>query len=575
MPATLLQEPLGIECTFSDGTHRTVYFTDTANAELARELLIGLIELVHPHGQLDAGNSVAHYVFAAGRMVKGLTALGHRGGARLLSRARLAEFWMGQRNGTESSSRRMLAALDAKTAGLAPDVRELVSGRHFNPGRNRPEQPLAPYTETEWAGLRRICTAITSDAFAAHNQALAAAERGRDPMIGGWIPDNICWLLRHHGPLPNAMIAAHMGVSAHTITWHWGGSVTARKDLYPHPDVVLAYRLLFGMLTGIVPDGIDDLGAGDLDWAGDEAVLLRYVKGRTSTESLTLPQAAVRLLEQWLHHSALLRRWAPEPSRHGLWLRFQFGISGPFHTGKFHGTGIRGWVERHQILDDDGQPLSIHRHRIRTTFESLRDRKAWFGSTRATIDPNHSPGVEGDHYLTAATPAQQHAVDELITQAQTDLMGRSRPQVLLSDEQTAELATRFPDLVSRMELDDTAISELVGGQRDVFVAACADPLSGLHGPAGKPCPARPWVCLLCPLAIFAPRHAVNLLRLKAFFARHWRAMPAAQFMAVFGPYATRIDEILDQFDPAVLAASAPHVADIDAEIPLRPEETTS
>ncbi len=63
-------------------------------------------------------------------------------------------------------------------------------------------------------------------------------------------------------------------------------------------------------------------------------------------------------------------------------------------------------------------------------------------------------------------------------------------------------------------MDDTAIAELTGGTRDVFAAARADPLSGLHGPPGKPCPARPWVCLLCPLAVFTPRHAANLLRLK-------------------------------------------------------------
>ena len=40
--------------------------------------------------------------------------------------------------------------------------------------------------------------------------------------------------------------------------------------------------------------------------------------------------------------------------------------------------------------------------------------------------------------------------------------------------------------------------------------------------------------------MFAPRHAANLLRLKAFFSRQWRQMPAAQFMAVFGPYSQRI-----------------------------------
>ena len=109
-------------------------------------------------------------------------------------------------------------------------------------------------------------------------------------------------------------------------------------------------------------------------------------------------------------------------------------------------------------------------------------------------------------------------------------------------------------MVAELGLDDTVLAELVGGQRDVFTAACADQLSGLHGPKGKPCPARPWVCLLCPLAVFAPRHAANLLRLKAFFGRQWQQMPAAQFMAVYGPYAQRIDQVLDRFDPRCCTA---------------------
>ena len=45
--------------------------------------------------------------------------------------------------------------------------------------------------------------------------------------------------------------------------------------------MVIAYRLLFGVYSGIVPDGIDDLATGDIDWAGDATILLSYVKGRT------------------------------------------------------------------------------------------------------------------------------------------------------------------------------------------------------------------------------------------------------------------------------------------------------
>jgi hypothetical protein len=44
------------------------------------------------------------------------------------------------------------------------------------------------------------------------------------------------------------------------------------------------------------------------------------------------------------------------------------------------------------------------------------------------------------------------------------------------------------------------------------------------------------------------------------------------FMAVFGPYSQRVGEILDRYDPAVLAAAALQVGDSDDEIPLRPED---
>jgi hypothetical protein len=226
------------------------------------------------------------------------------------------------------------------------------------------------------------------------------------------------------------------------------------------------------------------------------------------------------------------------------------------------------WAARHG--------LSVDRRRVRTTYLSLRDRSRWHGSSRSAIDPNHTPAVEGDHYLTAATPAQREALDTIIEDAQHDLLSKACPPVVLADEDAAELAERYPGLVAGLNLDDATIAGLLSGEQDVFVAACADPLSGLHGPPGKPCPARPWVCLPCPLAVFTPRHAANLLRLKAFFARQWNQMPSAQFMAVFGPYSTRITQILERYPAPLIAAAAAGAGDAaDRQIPLRPEERTT
>ena len=148
---------------------------------------------------------------------------------------------------------------------------------------------------------------------------------------------------------------------------------------------------------------------------------------------------------------------------------------------------------RHGVLGEDGQPLKIHRARIRTTHQAMRDKGAWSGSARAMIDPNHTPAVEGDHYLTATTAAQRHAVETIIEDAQHDILRRAHPPVVITAEDAAVLAKGYPQLLAALNLDDTAIAELVGGTRDVFTAACGDQLAGLHGPKGKPCPARPWV----------------------------------------------------------------------------------
>lgn len=40
------------------------------------------------------------------------------------------------------------------------------------------------------------------------------------------------------------------------------------------------------------------------------------------------------------------------------------------------------------------------------------------------------------------------------------------------------------------KLDEGALGELLGPERDFFAVGCSDQLSGLHGSAARPCPAR-------------------------------------------------------------------------------------
>jgi hypothetical protein len=565
MPAELIEDPPGISCVFSDG--RRYRRTITAEpASLVRDMLAGLAALVHPHGSIDSPGAVIAYVHGVLDIARFMRERGADGDAAQLSRGLLAEYWMQAGGINESVTRRMLASFDAGGGGaLQAGARTLAAGRHF---KAKPSSsPLIPYTEEEWTRLHQACRDDVDEAFARHRQALRLAASGRDPRDGGWTPANKRWLLMRLGPLSDGQAGEYLGRSATWVARRGGGTRAASEELFPCVNVVVAYRLLLGVYTGIVPDGIAGLGIGDIDWAGDSHVLLSYVKGRTAAESRTLPRRAVRLLEQWLEHSAQVRAHAPAPLRGSLWLYYSY--SGPSRwLTTTEASTHRLWAARHGVSAD--------RRRIRTTYLSLRDRSRWHGSSRSAIDPNHTPAVEGDHYLTAATPAQRAALDTIIEDAQRDLLARAHPPVVLPDEDAAELAAAYPGLVKGLNLDDAAIAGLLSGEQDVFVAACADPLSGLHGPPGKPCPARPWVCLLCPLAVFTPRHTANLLRLKAFFARQWHQMPSAQFMAVFGPYSTRITQILERYPSPLIAAAADEAGDAaDRQIPLRPEERTT
>jgi hypothetical protein len=575
MPAVVIDDPLGINCVFSSGKLFQATVGPNRNSRLARDLMTALVELIHPRGGVNAAGTVRLHMFGIHKVLAWTDERGFAGGLADLTRALVADFLMSQNAANEHTLRQLLVAFGSEIAPLSTGVLEFASGRAFNSTRRRDSTPLQPYSETEWERLRTECLNVVKSTYAENRRATQAAERGVDPAIGGWNWENSCWLLTQLGPSATNLSVGRMYGTSEFAIWRRQGVVPARTALFPRADVTVAYKLLFGIYTGIVPDGIAGLGTDDVDWAGDAAVLLSYIKGRTSAESIVLSPRAVRLLEQWLSHSDLLRQFTPENQRGDLWLRHAPGANGQVPSGPPNGASARRWAKQHNLLAEDGSPLQIHSHRVRTTFESLRDRKAWFGSARAVIDPNHTPAVEGDHYLTAATQAQRNAVDGIIEQAQGDLIRKTHPPMVLSAEEAGEVAERFPELIEQLKLDDAAVAELVGGERDVFVAGCADQLAGVHGPAGKPCPARPWVCLLCPLALFAPRHAANLLRLKAYFARQWQLMPSTQFMKVFGPYAARLDDILGHYPPALVTEATRQVGGNDEEIALRPEEGTA
>jgi hypothetical protein len=575
MPAHVVDDPLAVEFIFPNGTGWTVALDGLPNSRLARDLAIGLAANAHPQGGIGAKNTAKGFGVGLRRMVVQLAQAGFTGSAPELTRSVLNQFWLANNYVREQQTRLILKGYDEATGALSPAVRAHLSGKMIQ--AYRPTQPYKSYTDQEWAGLEAGLRAVVDDARSRQRAALRGAQKGADPHAArAHTPENIAWLLLRQGPFPDRL-GYDACASDQTPDSVWALRRTVRQvrvDLFPTRVVQVAYAMLFGLYSGIVPDGVDDLELGGVEWAGDANVLLTYIKGRTSRESVHLPRRALRALERWLEFSAPLRGFADERLRKQLWISLipagnSSGIVGPPPSGKQQRELGRGLG----LVDATGAPLVIHRGRIRASYHERLARRGWSG--RATIDPNHTARTEGDHYITPTDPAQLDAVESIIEDGQGEILRKARPPVVLTGEQAAAFAESFPDEVGRLGLDSGAVAELVGGERDVFTAACSDQLAGVYGPKGQPCPARPWVCLLCPLAVFLPRHAANLLRLKAFFARQFRQMPAEQFVRVFGPYADRLEnEILPKLSADTLSAAALEVADEDGELPLRPEEAT-
>lgn len=565
MPAEVIREPLALRLSLPGHDPYVVELGVLANPFLASDLAEGLAAAVHPHGPIGKPSTVRAFVSTLRRMVRELALAGFTGSAAELTRPVLGQFWLRSHYLVEYRTRTMLRAFDQSRQTLVEPVRQMVFGTNYK----RPviNGPLEPYTPREWNRLIDLCRAEVREIWDNHRRVAALAEGGQDPAVGGWSEANAAWLLTRMGPVSRVPVAQHMAMTLPAFTGRIGSIARIREALFPTHMHSIPYLVLLTTWTGIVPDGLSGLRTDDVRWSGRQAMLLSYTKGRTAQESLVLSARASRLLEQWIEHSSLLRKHTPAPLAGRVWL---VSTHCEPTAATFADYALRSWAKQRELTADGGGRLWIDRRRLRTTYIAQRGQRGW--SLRATIDPNHSPQVEGDHYLSAATPAQRAVVEEIISDAQGDLLRRTSAPLVVDD---VTAAARLPEEVQRLGLGQGPLTELLSGERDVFTAACADQLAGLHGPRGKPCPARPWVCLLCPLALFAPRHLPNLLRLKAYFARQFRAMPREHFAATFAPYARRLSsQILPRFPDGAIAAAQDLVVDRDEELPLRAEEMT-
>ncbi|MFI9653416.1 phage integrase SAM-like domain-containing protein [Guyparkeria sp. GHLCS8-2] len=186
-------------------------------------------------------------------------------------------------------------------------------------------------------------------------------------------------------------------------------------------------------------------------------------------------------------------------------------------SGTFLNTQIHAFVDRHQLLDADGQPLQLNATRLRTTFVNrLFDLSG--GNPVLTAElAGHTPKVSNDHYLEAPESAEKD----------WRLMGEVRTDELLNQGKIEQLPTE-----------------------NTPVAKCQDTLHGRFAPGnGNEHCQQFLACFRCPHFVVTGEDLYRVYSLYWILVRMRNKLGAKRWAKIYRHIIRIIDnEIAPQFD---------------------------
>jgi hypothetical protein len=267
-------------------------------------------------------------------------------------------------------------------------------------------------------------------------------------------------------------------------------------------------------ISGRNPETLKDLTVKH-DVLEDKAVRVELVKRRrgparmfetvhweigTPNQQLRRAGGYYLLLEQMMRLSrsfsgttSLWSVWDPPDGHHG-----PFDVA--LHLKDWH---MQRWKQCNPLLDDNGQPLQITLPRLKKTVD-IRNTRAAGGHLPSSTRSNTMP-VLFTNYL-RGDPSVHDWAGEVITAALSDAETAARAchaRVLAASVTTPTCAA------AELDVTDATAKDLLAGNLDTAVAACADID---HGPldGGGRCAASFLSCFGCPNALVTHNHIPKL-----------------------------------------------------------------
>lgn len=260
----------------------------------------------------------------------------------------------------------------------------------------------------------------------------------------------------------------------------------------------------------------------------------------TPNQQLQRPGGYYLLLEQMMQlgrsFSGTTSLWSVWNPRQGHYGAFDDGL----HVKTWH---MSRWKQRHELLDDNGQPLQISLPRLKKTVD-VRNTRAAGGHLPSSIRSNTMP-VLFANYL-RGDPSVQDWAGQVITAALSDAETEAYvcQARVLAGPVTPHRAT------AELELTHSAASDLLAGRLDTAFAACADiersPLND-H----RRCTASFLMCFGCANALVTHDHIPRLKALLDWLIDQRSKTDLDLWWHQYGPTWSAITEhIRPKFTPA-------------------------
>lgn len=480
------------------------------------------------------------------------------------------EAWLERNAGDKIHQRHLMAALisvlriasESQSSPFTPDVVSRL--RYLAHGAAGHSKPRDAYSSRITEALRAAARAQISEA----RQRIALGDDIPPP------PSEVdaCGRLRtHHTAVIAEIIRSGQIETRHPAFKRFANLAAYRQADYrieaPHRGFYLtaidlaAFLTLLSLETGMEKEclihlqadclrnptkGYVEIGYYKRRARGSEWKRLRVRDGSSATPG-GLIRIAIALTERARQHIRSDRLWV-------LWT-----IDGLRPASEEGRQGITAFIDRYQLVDDDGAPLRLRLSGLRKTHKA-----EWYRRTNGQLEQfavGHSIGVAARHY--ADIPALRHVHEQTLAAAFHDALDAAlKPRIL------------------------TGVREAPGGQQqdlpagtteqDVWLARCGGFYKSPFADTGKPCPTPFWGCLECENAVITERKLPALIAFQSFMTDQRSVLNAEDWSVKFSrPWHRVTNQILPAFPSQVVEAARAQINTEGPTLLYLPVEATA